>query len=346
MSAAGETARAGREAPPPREELPRVGFLGLGWIGRSRMLALRDSGWAQITTLVDPDEEARRGASLEVPGASVLADPGEIPDLDGLVIATPSALHAEQAGRALAAGSAVFCEKPLGRDPGEVRDVLQAARAADRLLAVDLSYRHTAAARALREVVRAGGIGEVQFAELTFHNAYGPDKPWFTRRTLAGGGCLIDLGTHLLDLMLWITGTEDLQVQAAALRRHGRPLDPDGEDVEDLALAQLSTPQGAIVRLACSWFLPAGRDCVIECSLYGTEGAVCLRNVEGSFYDFVAERHVGTSRELLAAPLDDWGGGAITAWARRLASDRSFDPAAEELLPVADALQRIYEVAQ
>jgi predicted dehydrogenase len=328
--------------------IPRVGFLGLGWIGRSRLVALRDSGLAEITTLIEPDASARAAAAQEAPDAVVVSDPGELDldGLDGLVIATPSALHAEQARAALTAGVAVFCEKPLGRGPDEVRDVLGAAREADRLLAVDLSYRHTNAARALRRAVRRGEIGELRFAELTFHNAYGPDKPWFTSRALAGGGCLIDLGTHLVDLLGWIAEPDDLQVQAAALRRHGRPLDPDSDEVEDLALAQLSAAGGAVVRLACSWFLPAGRDCVLECSLYGSEGAVSLRNVDGSFYDFVAERHVGSGRERLAGPPEDWGGGAITAWARRLADDRSFDPAADELTAVAEALERIGEAAR
>lgn len=330
--------RAARE-----RAVPRVGFLGLGWIGRSRMRALRDSGAAEIAALVDPDADARRAASLEVPDAVALADAGEasMSGLDGLVIATPSALHAEQARTALQAGVAVFCEKPLGRGPAEVRDVLGAAREADRLLAVDLSYRHTNAARALRRAVRGGEIGELRLAELIFHNAYGPDKPWFTSRALAGGGCLVDLGTHLVDLLSWITGGDVLRVQAAALHRHGRPLDACSDEVEDLAIAQLSTADGAVVRLACSWFLPAGRDCVLECSMYGSEGAVSMRNVDGSFYDFVAERHVGTGRERLAGPPEDWGGGAITAWALRLAQDRSFDPAADELTAVAETLERI-----
>ncbi len=75
------------------------------------------------------------------------------------MIATPSALHAEQAEAALREGTAVFCEKPLGRNAQEVRGVLEAARTADRLLAVDLSYRHTQGARALRESFRGGEIG-------------------------------------------------------------------------------------------------------------------------------------------------------------------------------------------
>ncbi|HEY7613845.1 MAG TPA: hypothetical protein VH764_12670 [Gemmatimonadales bacterium] len=68
-----------------------------------------------------------------------------------------------------------------------------------------------------------------------------------------------------------------------------------------------------MVRLACSWRLSAGCEAVIEASVYRTEGAVMLRNVNGSFYDFVAEHCVVTRREILAEPPDAWGGRTIYA---------------------------------
>src|SRR5207253_10679306 len=80
---------------------------------------------------------------------------------DGVVIATPSALHARQCIAAFEAGAAVFCQKPLGRNAIEVAAVLDAARRADRSLGVDLSYRHTAAMQAIRERVRAGELGRI-----------------------------------------------------------------------------------------------------------------------------------------------------------------------------------------
>src|SRR5215212_8605598 len=90
-------------------------------------------------------------------------------DLDGIVIATPSALHADQAIAALERGVAVFCQKPLARTGPETRAVIGAARAADRLLGVDLSYRHTSAMRAVRDLVTSGQIGHVRAVELVFH---------------------------------------------------------------------------------------------------------------------------------------------------------------------------------
>ena len=121
-------------------------------------------------------------------------------EVDGVVIATPSAMHAEQSIRALERGAAVFCQKPLGRTAAEVRAVVDAARAADRLLGVDLSYRFTEGMRRVRDLVRSGELGRVYAVDLVFHNAYGPDKPWFYDPALSGGGCVMDLGVHLVDL--------------------------------------------------------------------------------------------------------------------------------------------------
>jgi len=124
-------------------------------------------------------------------------------ELDGIVIATPSALCAEQSIRALEAGAAVFCQKPLGRTAAEARAVVEAARVADRLLAVDLSYRFTEGMRRIRGLLDEGALGRIYAVDLVFHNAYGPDKRWFYDPALSGGGCVMDLGVHLVDLALW-----------------------------------------------------------------------------------------------------------------------------------------------
>jgi predicted dehydrogenase len=329
--------------------LPRLGFLGIGWIGRERMEALAGAGLARVAAVADPQAEALAAALEVAPGAGAAGSLEEMleHELDGLVIATPSALHADQAVAALERGLPVFCQKPLARDAEETRRVLGAARRADRLLAVDLSYRHVEALRAAREQVRSGAIGELHTLDLVFHNAYGPDKPWFTNAELAGGGCLIDLGTHLLDLALWLTEDVVPFGRSASERNHGievetaRTLSLHGHEVEDFATAELSLA-GVRGRLACSWFAPAGRECVFECTAWGSDGAVSVRNVGGSFYDFRAELWRGTGSEALVEPPDAWGGRAIAAWAEQLRSDRGYDPAADELEPLAQAIDDIY----
>lgn len=323
---------------------PRLGFLGVGWIGRNRMEAIAASGVAEVAAVADPSPRMVEAAVEAAPGAEradsleALLEMG----LDGIVIATPSALHAEQSIAALERGVAVFCQKPLGRTAAEARGVVDAARAADRLLGVDFSYRFTEPVRRLREVVRSGGIGEVFAADLVFHNAYGPDKPWFYDPALSGGGCVMDLGIHLVDLALWMLDFPAVEGVTSRIYAGGKPLGAEPDRVEDYATARVDLAGGASVQIACSWNLSAGQDAVISAAFHGTDGGVAMRNVDGSFYDFVAERHHGTQRETLAEPPDDWGGRAAVDWAERLAAGRRFDRDAERLVEVAAVLDAIY----
>jgi predicted dehydrogenase len=303
--------------------LPALGFLGVGWIGRQRLDVIVASGVARVAAVADPAVEGSVGSLDELLDAGV----------DGIVIATPSALHAAQAIAALERGVPVFCQKPLALDAPTARRVVDAARAAGVLLEIDFSYRFTEAARAVRDVVSSGALGEIFAADLVFHNAYGPDKAWFSDPALSGGGCVIDLGIHLADLALWLLDWPEVEQVAAQL--HGTPL-------EDHAEAQVALASGAVLRLSSSWRLHAGRDCILEARFYGTHGGVSLRNVDGSFYDFVAEHHVGTSSTTIAAPPDAWGGRAAVDWARRVAEGEGFDPEIEHAVYVHELIDRIY----
>jgi predicted dehydrogenase len=323
----------GTQAAPHRR--PRLGFLGVGWIGRNRMEAIAKDGSAEIAAVADAEADACEAACALAPGAASLRSLDALleRDLDGLVIATPSALHARQAEAALARGVAVFCQKPLARTADETRGVIDAARRAGRLLGVDLSYRRTAGMQRIRELVSAGEIGDVYAVDLVFHNAYGPDKPWFRDPVLSGGGCVIDLGIHMVDLALWTLGFPRVESVSSRLHAGGRRL----------ALPPAVVEEHAVAQIACSWNLPAGRDAVIEANFHGTRGGASFRNVGGSFYDFVAERFDGTRAIPLASPPDDWGGRAAVHWARALANGGAFDPEIERLTEVAAVLDAIYE---
>jgi predicted dehydrogenase len=181
--------------------------------------------------------------------------------------------------------------------------------------------------------------------ELVFHNAYGPDKPWFFDPRLSGGGCVIDLGIHLVDLALWVLGFPEVEGVRGRLLAGGRrvaALAALHGDVEDYAAFELDLAGGAAVRAACSWRLPAGRDAVIEAAYYGSEGGAAMRNRDGSFYDFVAELYRGTSTEVLAQPPDQWFGRAAAEWAARLAEGAKYDPEVESLVHVHRVVDEIY----
>lgn len=328
----------------PGMRKPRLGFLGVGWIGRHRMQSILDTGLADVAVLADASSAMVAEAQAVAPGAAVVATLDEMlaAGVDGVVIATPSALHAEQSVAALQAGVAVFCQKPLGRTAVEVLAVVEAARAADRLLGVDLSYRRTEGMQRIRDLVAGGQLGRVYAAELVFHNAYGPDKPWFYDQALSGGGCVMDLGVHLVDLLLWTLDFPSVTSVSGSLLAGGKPLAGRTDRVEDYAAAILELQGGTVAQLACSWRLQAGCDAVISAAFYGTEGGAALRNVDGSFYDLAAERFRGTARETLAEPPDAWGGRAAAEWALRLAAGERFDPEAGHLVEVAAVLDRIY----
>ncbi|MDX6807284.1 Gfo/Idh/MocA family oxidoreductase [Terrihabitans rhizophilus] len=322
---------------------PRLGFLGTGWIGRHRMEAMLATGTVDAVAVADTSADMVVEALKLAPHAQVVSSLDEMLalGLDGVVIATPSAMHAEQSIAALRAGAAVFCQKPLGRDAGEAQAVVEAARAADRLLGVDFSYRYTAGMQRIRDLLRGGELGRIYAVDLVFHNAYGPDKAWFYDPAQSGGGCVMDLGVHLVDLALWALDFPTVSHAKGTLFAGGEPLAGAGR-VEDYALATLQLDTGAAVQLACSWRLQAGCDAVISAAFYGTEGGAALRNVDGSFYDFVAERYRGTSRETLATPPDQWGGRAGADWAMRLAGGECFDLEAERLVTVSRTLDTIY----
>jgi predicted dehydrogenase len=220
---------------------------------------------------------------------------------------------------------------------------VETARRADRLLAVDLSYRFLQGMQTIRDLVQAGEIGDVYAVELVFHNAYGPDKAWFYDPIQSGGGCMIDLGIHLVDLALWTLGFPRVTQTSSRMFAQGKALKTGRDRVEDYVVASLDLDTGAVISLACSWRLPVGLDAVIEAIFYGTAGGLALRNVDGSFYDFKAERFWGTVRQPLHEPPDEWGGRAAVAWARRLAESPRYDPEVEQVLTVAEVIDRLYD---
>ncbi len=324
---------------------PRLGFAGVGWIGRHRLRAIAETGLAEIAAIYDPSADCAREALAHGRSAAVTTSFEELltTELDGIVIATPSALHAEQSIAALERGLAVFCQKPLGRSHAEIARVIDIARRQDRLLQVDLSYRFAAGVRAIRELISSDELGEVYAIEAVFHNAYGPDKAWFYDPQLSGGGCLLDLGIHLVDLALWSLDFPVVQNVSGHLLHRGRPLRDPTAQAEDYAAAQFVTSAGTSVQLACSWKAPAGADALIRIHWLGTKGGALFQNVGGSFYDFTAEHLLpDRSRRVLAQPPDTWGGRAAVAWAQQLARSAAFDHSIAHLETVARILDQIY----
>jgi predicted dehydrogenase len=323
---------------------PRLGFIGLGWIGRKRLDALGAAS-IEVAALAESDPTRLSSAAEAYPDAIAAQNVEAIldADLDGVVIATPNGLHAQQAIACLERGMPVFCQKPLATSLADVERVVAAARIADRLLGIDFCYRHVSGMHELRRRLRAGAIGDVLAVDLTFHNAYGPDKSWCQDRRLAGGGCLMDLGVHLLDLSLWLQGMPPTERVRSRLFAQGVPVQA-GDAVEDLAFAEFIQANGAIVRLACSWHAHIGQGAIIQISIAGTRAGAHWTNIDGSFYDFQLDLIHGTNRERLSGrdESDEWGPRALQVWIEQLLISNRFDPEADDIVRSAALIEEVY----
>jgi predicted dehydrogenase len=323
---------------------PKLGFAGVGWIGRNRMQAALESGLADVRSITDISTECIDEACKLVPAAKSVSSFEKLiadAELDAVVIATPSALHVEQSVAAFENGKAVFCQKPLGRNAEEVSAVIEASRKANKLLGADFSYRYTSAFRKILPVIRSGELGKIFAVDLKFHNAYGPDKPWFYDMKLSGGGCVLDLGIHLIDLMLYSLDFPGVAKLKSQLYSKGAALNGRSE-IEDYATILMELENDVNAILSCSWNLQAGCEAVIEASFYGTKGGVALKNINGSFYDFIAQRFWGTKTEILAEPPDAWGGRALVHWIKQLSVNPDYNAEAEDFIRSAEIIDRIY----
>lgn len=325
---------------------PRLAFVGLGWIGVNRLNTIATSDAVEVAALYDEQRNAAEAARQIAPNATIISSYDEILEdsIDGVVIATPNAFHVTQTVAALRAGISVFCQKPLGCNVPEVWQAVSAARESNCLLGVDFSYRFIPGMQQVRRLVQSGELGKIFSVDLKFHNGYGPDKKWFYERAASGGGCVLDLGIHLIDLALWTLGFPRIAAVTSALFCQGERIQQPCDQVEDYAVAHMRTVDDVAVNLTCSWNLNIGADAEIEACFYGTEGAACLRNIDGSFYDFAAERYHRSERQLIYESGSDrtWGGLAALDWCERLAQGEKFSANTEEFLNSAAIIDRIY----
>lgn len=325
--------------------LPRLGFVGLGWIGRNRLTALLAARKAVIEGIYDTDPKQIKETLTIAPNAKVFDSYESLltSEIDGIVIATPNSFHYEQIIKALQKNLPVFCQKPLARNSFEVQNILNLAKAKNKLLGIDLSYRYLRGSMLLKQLISGEKIGQIYAIESSFHNAYGPDKKWFYDKKLAGGGCLIDLSTHLIDYVLWILTTENVGSINSHLYADGEKCKSSGNKTENYASVNFLINDSILTQITSSWNTHAGQDAVINYSFYGTEGSLHLHNINGSYYDFILEHAQKTKKSILDAPPDDWGGGAIIKWATTLSKSASYDPSVQSILKVATIIDIVYK---
>jgi predicted dehydrogenase len=192
------------------------------------------------------------------------------------LICTPNGLHAGQAQAALRAGKDVLVQKPLALSCGDARATVTTAAETGRLLFVDYTYRFLETMRVLGDAVSASG--EIRSIRATFHNIYGPgaEKSWFFDPKKSGGGALMDLGVHLLDLGLWLVEPSRLELERAVLA--------DERPVEHSAQLRLRLDDIPFdVEVSWNAPLPASE---ISFEIETTGARLRWENVDGSFFHF------------------------------------------------------------
>ena len=156
------------------------------------------------------------------------------PEVDAILVATPNSFHLNDVMRAIESGKPVLCEKPMGINATECREMVEAARRSNLLLGVAQVFRFERSTATLRERVTAGLIGKPVFArsEFSFRVRNHP-RVWITNAEIAGGGPIADVGVHCIDALRYILADEVVRVATIGIS------DPGSGDVEAAAVLSL-----------------------------------------------------------------------------------------------------------
>jgi predicted dehydrogenase len=300
---------------------PRLGFLEPNGVARTSLNAILRSGRAEIAaiaaeTSVDRESVAELESGVErVESLDELLEVG----LDGVVIATPSAVNADQAIAALERGIAVFCLQRPGKDAAQMRRIIESARETDRLFSIDTPYRHLTGAQKIQDLCRRGDLGNLYALDLVIQHATQANEPF--DRNCNGFGSPQEF--QWLDLALWVLGFPGTKPVDGASR---------GPTLES----------GVALRLTGSGAHFYGTAGSLEASFHGTRGSAVLRSSHGSLNDFVAERIHGRQRAILSDRPENWRGSSILQWVRQLARGGGFSTDSESMITVANAFDWIH----
>ncbi len=217
--------------------------------------------------------------------ADLLADPA----VEAVSICTWNNTHAELAIAALEAGKHVLVEKPMSRSWEDAKRVQQVAEASGLVLQVGFVRRHSANARILKQFVDAGDLGEVYYAKASAIRRAGNPGGWFANKAISGGGPLIDIGVHVIDLCWYLMGSPKVvAVSGNTYEKLGNrsnitslprytvsDYDPNLNDVEDLANAMVRFDNGASMMIDVSFSLHVKEDS-FSVQVFGDKGGAEL----------------------------------------------------------------------
>jgi len=275
-----------------KKSVLNVGVVGLG-IGRWHASNFDEYARSDLVAVCDPNEHLRNVTSAKhhLPADRCYADTrtmfaeAKAIGLDAVSLAVPNKLHAPIAVAALKAGLHVLCEKPMARNVSEARRMLAAAKATRKALMINFSSRFEWESQAIKRAVDAGELGDIYFARSIWHRRRGipAGREWFVTKDLSGGGPIIDLGVHRLDLAMWLMGhPKPVTVSASTFAVFGPAMAAEcGKtfDVEDLGAALIRFDNGATLILEASWAANIEMADEIATQLYGSKGGVICRRL-------------------------------------------------------------------
>lgn len=272
----------------------KVAIIGVGGIAQSHIAGYRSCENVELYAFCDINEARLRQQGEQHGITRLYTDVHEmlqaLPELDAVSVCTWNAAHAPCTIAALNAGKHVLCEKPMALNAAEAETMLQAAKANDRLLMIGFVRRFGNDCDITRSFIEGGQLGELYYAKASYLRRNGCPGGWFGDKARSGGGPLIDLGVHVIDLVRYLAGNpQPVSVygstfhkigkraglkEAAAYLSTGAGAD-DLFDVEDLAVATIRFDSGLVLQVDASFCLNLKQD-VGRIELFGTRAGASL----------------------------------------------------------------------
>ena len=266
----------------------KVGVIGTGIIGKSHVRGYAGmSDDVEIVAIADLDEaEAKRVAEAhDIP--NVFTDYKKvlkIDEINSVDVCLPNFLHAPVTIAALKAGKNVYCEKPMARNAKEAKSMYDAAKKTGKMLAIQLSTLFAPTARAAKQIVDDGVLGEVYYVKTSHYRRRGRvyvdgyATPHFVQKDKSGGGALADMAVYHIALMVWLLGNPKLKTVSASTYQV-IPMDEKRRkeskyDVEELGIGFVRFENDVTMFVEESWAINMDRDegdCVM-----GTKGGLRL----------------------------------------------------------------------
>ena len=276
----------------------RIGIIGAGAIGRVHATAIQDLGLS-IGGIVDIDPKAGKKLAEDFGGVPTMTDSAQLfadKDIDAVIVAVPNVDHASLAIAAMQAGKDVLLEKPMGMNAQQCKQINQVARENERVLQIGYVHRYSAVGQAAKKFIDSGDLGNIYHvkAQLSRRRGIPGLGGWFTTRAESGGGPLIDIGVHVIDLVMYLLGGRSpVRVSGKAYSNFGSPIKdyvyesmwagpprPEGVfDVEDEAHALLHFDDGATLALDVAWAANAPAESVPEnlMGFFGDKGGLTFQ---------------------------------------------------------------------